>query len=106
MALGVSGALAPGDHPPSGAPSGADSDAAAGASSGAPSGADSGGEGRSAGSLAWAGLFNTEFWIDPQREIAATLLMQVLPFYDEGAIRALQAFEATVYRELVAPASD
>jgi CubicO group peptidase (beta-lactamase class C family) len=62
--------------------------------------ADSGGAGRSVGSLAWGGLFNTEFWIDPARGVAATLLMQVLPFYDEGAIRALRAFEAALYREL------
>jgi len=62
--------------------------------------ADSGGASRSVGSLAWAGAFNTEFWIDPQRGVAATLLMQVVPFYDDGAIRALQDFEATVYREL------
>lgn len=60
-----------------------------------------GGAHRSVGSLAWAGLFNTEFWIDPQQGIAATLLMQVLPFYDDGAIQTLQAFESTVYRELV-----
>lgn len=66
-------------------------------------GSDGGGSARSAGSLAWAGLFNTEFWIDPERGLAATLLMQVLPFYDEGALRALQEFEAAVYRDL-APA--
>jgi hypothetical protein len=29
------------------------------------------------------------------------LLMQYLPFYDDGAIRTLRDFEATVYRELV-----
>jgi CubicO group peptidase (beta-lactamase class C family) len=56
---------------------------------------------RSAGSLSWAGLFNTEFWIDPREGVAATLLMQVLPFYDDGAIAALQDFETTLYRELV-----
>ena len=32
-----------------------------------------------------------------QRIFAATLLMQVLPFYDEGALRALEEFEAAVY---------
>jgi len=65
-------------------------------------GTDSGGASRSVGSMAWAGLFNTEFWIDPRRGVAATLLMQVLPFYDDGAIRALQAFETALYRELAA----
>lgn len=56
---------------------------------------------RSAGSLSWAGLFNTEFWIDPRQGVAATLLMQVLPFYDDGAVRALQDFEAALYREIL-----
>lgn len=56
---------------------------------------------RSPGSMAWAGLYNTEFWVDPTQQVAATLLMQVLPFYDDGAIRALQDFEAAVYRDLV-----
>lgn len=51
--------------------------------------------------MACAGLFNTEFWVDPTRQVAATLLMQVLPFYDDGAIRTLQVFEAAVYRALV-----
>jgi CubicO group peptidase (beta-lactamase class C family) len=53
---------------------------------------------RRAGSLSWAGIMNTEFWIDPQRQIGGILLMQVLPFYDDGAIRALREFEAAVYR--------
>jgi CubicO group peptidase (beta-lactamase class C family) len=55
---------------------------------------------RSAGSLSWAGLFNTEFWIDPQLQVGGVLLMQMLPFYDEGAIRTLQNFEKAAYRSL------
>jgi methyl acetate hydrolase len=55
---------------------------------------------RRAGSLSWAGIFNTEFWIDPQRQIGGVLLMQLLPFYDDGAIRTLREFEAAVYRGL------
>jgi methyl acetate hydrolase len=55
---------------------------------------------RSAGSMSWAGLFNTEFWIDPKLHVGGVLLMQVLPFYDDGAIRTLQSFEASVYRSL------
>jgi CubicO group peptidase (beta-lactamase class C family) len=51
---------------------------------------------RSEGSLWWSGLFNTQFWIDPQRQIGAVLLMQYLPFYDEAAIAALQGFERLV----------
>ena len=51
---------------------------------------------RSEGSMSWAGIFNTEFWIDPKREIGAVLLMQMLPFYDDDAIRILQGFERLV----------
>jgi methyl acetate hydrolase len=55
---------------------------------------------RSPGSLSWAGIFNTEFWIDPVKHIGAVQMMQVLPFYDDGAIRTLRDFEELVYREL------
>ena len=55
---------------------------------------------RSAGSMSWAGLFNTEFWIDPKMHVGGILLMQYLPFYDDGAIRTLQKYEETVYRGL------
>lgn len=57
---------------------------------------------RRAGSLSWAGLFNTEFWIDPRSGIAGVLLMQYLPFYDDGAIRTLRDFEGAAYKELLA----
>jgi CubicO group peptidase (beta-lactamase class C family) len=52
---------------------------------------------RSPGSMSWAGIFNTEFWIDPSRGVAAVLLMQYLPFYDPEAIETLQGFERRVY---------
>jgi methyl acetate hydrolase len=55
---------------------------------------------RSPSSLSWAGIFNTEFWIDQERHIAGTQMMQVLPFYDDGAIRTLRDFEALVYQNL------
>ena len=55
---------------------------------------------RSAGSLSWAGIFNTEFWIDPDRHIGGVQMMQVLPFYDDGAIRTLRDFEELVYQGL------
>src|SRR5262245_37050136 len=42
--------------------------------------------GRSAGSLAWAGLANTYFWIDRTRQLCGVFLSQVLPFYDRTAI--------------------
>jgi methyl acetate hydrolase len=55
---------------------------------------------RSPGSLSWAGIFNTEFWIDPARHIGGVMMMQVLPFYDDGAIRTLRDFEQLVYQNL------
>jgi methyl acetate hydrolase len=55
---------------------------------------------RSPGSLSWAGIFNTEFWVDPVKHIGAVQMMQVLPFYDDGAIRTLRGFEETVYKNL------
>ena len=55
---------------------------------------------RSVGSLAWAGIYNTEFWIDPARNIGGVLLMQYLPFYDAEAIEVLQGFEQRVYAGL------
>jgi CubicO group peptidase (beta-lactamase class C family) len=56
--------------------------------------------GRSHGSYSWAGLFNTHFWADPQQGIAAVLLMQVLPCYDDLCIRLLTDFEHHIYRNL------
>ena len=55
---------------------------------------------RSPGSLSWAGINNTQFWIDRDAGIGAVLLMQYRPFYDDTAIEALQGFEARVYRHL------
>jgi CubicO group peptidase (beta-lactamase class C family) len=54
--------------------------------------------GRSAGSLAWAGLANTFFWIDPQRKLCAVMLLQVLPFCDEPSVALLGRFERAVYK--------
>jgi methyl acetate hydrolase len=57
-------------------------------------------EGRSAGSLAWAGLANTYYWIDPSRDISGVILMQVLPFADQQCLGAFAAFESGVYAGL------
>jgi CubicO group peptidase (beta-lactamase class C family) len=54
--------------------------------------------GRAAGSLAWAGLYNTYFWIDPKRSRCGVLLMQYLPFADKEAFGLLGDFERAVYR--------
>jgi CubicO group peptidase (beta-lactamase class C family) len=53
--------------------------------------------GRSAGSLTWAGLFNTYYWIDPAKRVAAVFMTQVLPFGDERALRVYRDFERCIY---------
>jgi CubicO group peptidase (beta-lactamase class C family) len=55
---------------------------------------------RAPGSMSWAGIFNTEFWIDPANGVGAVLLMQYLPFYDQEAIETLVGFEALLYAGL------
>jgi CubicO group peptidase (beta-lactamase class C family) len=56
--------------------------------------------GRSPGSLAWAGLGNTYFWIDPTKGIAGVILMQLIPFADPKALALLDSFEKAVYAAL------
>ena len=56
--------------------------------------------GRSAGSLAWAGLANSYYWIDPRRQVAGVYATQVLPFFDPKAVQAFEAFETAVYSAL------
>lgn len=55
---------------------------------------------RAVGSYSWGGIFNTHFWADPQHGIAAVLFTQFLPFYDDGVIQLLCAFEEAIYTNL------
>jgi methyl acetate hydrolase len=59
-----------------------------------------GADGRSAGSLTWAGLFNTYYWIDPTTRIAGVIMMQILPFADPRALKAYRQFERGIYHAL------
>jgi len=54
--------------------------------------------GRSAGSLSWAGLGNTYFWIDPKKDIAGVYLTQILPFIDVRSFPLFLEFETAAYR--------
>jgi methyl acetate hydrolase len=58
---------------------------------------ETGPAGRSAGSLAWAGLNNTYYWLDPVKKIAGVLMTQTLPFADPAVLETLDAFERAVY---------
>ncbi len=53
--------------------------------------------GRSAGSLAWAGLANTFYWIDQKKGVGGVYATQVLPFADVKSLPLYYAFEKTVY---------
>jgi hypothetical protein len=53
--------------------------------------------GRSVGSLAWAGLPNAFFWIDPKKDLTGVILMQVLPFVDPHALGLFTNYEKAIY---------
>jgi CubicO group peptidase (beta-lactamase class C family) len=52
------------------------------------------------GSLAWAGLANSYYWIDPARKVTGVFATQILPFYDAKAVAAFEGFERAVYQAL------
>jgi CubicO group peptidase (beta-lactamase class C family) len=52
---------------------------------------------RSAGSLAWAGLANCYYWVDPAAGVAGVLFAQLLPFADPQVLGVFDAFERAVY---------
>lgn len=56
--------------------------------------------GRGAGGLAWAGLSNCYFWIDPAAGIGGVYLTQILPFADAKSLPLFLDFETAVYRSL------
>ena len=53
---------------------------------------------RSAGSLTWAGINNTYYWLDPKKQVAGVLMTQVLPFGDATVLGLLDRFEEAVYQ--------
>lgn len=55
---------------------------------------------RSAGSLAWGGLANSYYWIDPVCRVTGVWATQLLPFYDPCAVAAFENFERAVYASL------
>lgn len=56
--------------------------------------------GRSANSLAWDGLANTHFWVDPKHDLCAVFCAQILPFADPALMAVYEKFETAVYAEL------
>ena len=53
--------------------------------------------GRAAGSLAWSGLANTHYWIDPASNQTGLFLSQLLPFGDAKVMDLVIRFERATY---------
>jgi methyl acetate hydrolase len=56
--------------------------------------------GRPAGTLMWAGLANSFFWIDRDNGIGGAYLSQILPFADEATMNLFFEMERAVYDSL------
>jgi CubicO group peptidase (beta-lactamase class C family) len=57
-------------------------------------------EGRQMGSMSWAGLFNTHFWVDPKSGLGALLMTQTLPFMIPQVSNLLEQFERATYKAI------
>lgn len=55
---------------------------------------------RKAGSLSWAGLRNTYYWIDGESGIGGTIMTQITPFADPKVLDLYEAFERSLYHGL------
>lgn len=58
---------------------------------------EQGPNGRSPGSLAWAGIFNSYYWIDPTAGLGGVFVSQLQPFGDAGALSCFGALESMAY---------
>jgi len=56
--------------------------------------------GRPAGSLSWAGLANSFYWIDPKNGIGGVYATQIIPFADSKSLPLAESFETIVYQNL------
>jgi len=45
-------------------------------------------------------LGNTYFWVDPAKDVAGVILMQLIPFADPKALSLLDDFEKALYATL------
>ena len=53
-----------------------------------------------AGSLAWAGLTNSYYWIGQNKCVGGVDLSQILPFADVKSLLLFYAFEKSVYQSM------
>lgn len=56
--------------------------------------------GRAPNSMAWAGIFNSYYWIDRQSDRAGVFITQLSPFGDSGALEAFGALERLAFAEV------
>ncbi len=52
---------------------------------------------RRAGSLSWAGVLNTHYWIDPASDLCGLIMTQTLPFVEPPWMEAYADFERAAY---------
>lgn len=57
---------------------------------------------RAAGSVSWAGVANTFFWIDFKAEVAAVVFTQSLPFLDPRVVAMVERYEDLLYARIAA----
>lgn len=55
---------------------------------------------RAVGSGAWAGLFNTHFWVDPTTRVTGAIYTQTLPFVEPRVFQVYIDFERALYASL------
>jgi methyl acetate hydrolase len=55
---------------------------------------------RAAGSGAWAGLFNTHFWVDRTTRVTGSIFSQTLPFIEAPVLQMYVDFEQALYGSL------
>jgi len=56
-----------------------------------------GGTARGRNTMAWAGILNTFFWIDREKQLGAVLMTQMLPGLDPGPAKLFEDFDKAVY---------
>ena len=48
-------------------------------------------------SMAWAGIFNSYYWVDPVKGVGGVFVSQLSPFGDPGALDCFGALERMAY---------
>jgi hypothetical protein len=52
---------------------------------------------RAAGSGAWAGIFNSHYWVDRTNGLTGAIYLQILPFFDPLATQLYVDYERALY---------